>query len=461
MTAAVPFTSADVAALRADFLKLMKNVDRVQDYATALRFAEAVAAYRAYLEDLIFTRLIGGTAWDPTADHLRAIVDARLGFDRARDWRNAQLTTRVEDEIAYWHRALRTGTWDFVMDLRVPLERIDEHRLRWRNTPQANRPIDPEQLFAASFGKRAPQWATKLKRAAPKAWTTLNTFLAWAGDAATVEVRHEVLAEIEGFQLKIVGDSPDARASVQALRAALRYYRHRAETMLPVLLRRAIPFEAILDSRVGFTYAGRYVGGPGGPHIDLNAWIVANHTVEANAHVIAHEMGHHLWAIYLSDAAREFWARAISADRGEIDLRDLREVWRQVERRGVRDVPTLSDLEAHLLAIDPVLYLQVQAYTHGFGAGGARGESLFFGLDELDAVIASGRTTLSVPNNPITAYAEKNTEEAFCEALGRVITYGPRAVLPLVLTWLSAILPELRPSAGRALQGHDRARDHG
>ena len=456
--AATPFTSADVAALRADFLKLMKNVDRVQDYVTALRFAEAVAAYRVHLEDLLFTRLIGGTAWDPTADHLRQIIETRLDFDRARDWRDPAFTTRVTDTIAYWHRALREGIWDFIAELSVPLKRIEDHRHAWRNTSQADRSIDPEQLFAASFGKRAPQWATGLKRKAPKAWTALTTFLAWAGDAATVEPRHEVLTEIEGFQTLILGDPPEAGARVQIVRAALRYYRLRAETMLSVLLRRAIPFEIVLDSRAGLNYAGRYAGGPGGPHIELNAWIVENHSVEANAHVIAHEMGHHLWMTYLSDAAREFWAQAISADRGEIDLRDLQEVWRQVARRGTRDVPTLSDLEAHLLAIDPVLYLQVQAYTHGFG-GGARGKSLFFGLDELDAVIASGRTTLSVPNNPITAYAERNTEEAFCEALGRVITYGPRAALPLVRTWLMAILPELRLDAGRSLRGHDRVRD--
>jgi hypothetical protein len=46
-----------------------------------------------------------------------------------------------------------------------------------------------------------------------------------------------------------------------------------------------------------------------------------------------------------------------------------------------------------------------------------------------------------VPNSPITPYADKNPNEAFCEAFSFYTVFGPQAVLPVVRMWLRTILP--------------------
>ena len=49
-----------------------------------------------------------------------------------------------------------------------------------------------------------------------------------------------------------------------------------------------------------------------------------------------------------------------------------------------------------------------------------------------------------VPKSPITGYAGKNTEEAFCEAVGRLVAYGPLVIPETVRGWLRAVLPGIR-----------------
>jgi hypothetical protein len=48
---------------------------------------------------------------------------------------------------------------------------------------------------------------------------------------------------------------------------------------------------------------------------------------------------------------------------------------------------------------------------------------------------------VKVPAVPISAYAGKNSEEAFCEAVGILVSRGPRALHPKVRWVLSLMFP--------------------
>jgi hypothetical protein len=98
---------------------------------------------------------------------------------------------------------------------------------------------------------------------------------------------------------------------------------------------------------------------------------------------------------------------------------------------------------------DPILALQVE--TVGQGDKLQRKEDF---QDLLDR----GQTTLKVPKTPITGYANKNPEEAFCEAVGLLVTYGPRAVHEKIRHWLDVVLPGQVKLAQRVVRRYLEAR---
>jgi hypothetical protein len=55
-----------------------------------------------------------------------------------------------------------------------------------------------------------------------------------------------------------------------------------------------------------------------------------------------------------------------------------------------------------------------------------------------------GDPKVRVPGKPISGYAAKNTEEAFCEALGLLVGHGPRALLPEIRAALQILFPRLK-----------------
>jgi len=88
---------------------------------------------------------------------------------------------------------------------------------------------------------------------------------------------------------------------------------------------------------------------------------------------------------------------------------------------------------------DPIMYLQLgalldtHAYKHTFGS--------IMTMDDLKKYIDDGgETKIRVHTLPISAYAHKNSEEAFCEAVSLYTIYGSKAVLPKVEYILKEIL---------------------
>jgi hypothetical protein len=65
-------------------------------------------------------------------------------------------------------------------------------------------------------------------------------------------------------------------------------------------------------------------------------------------------------------------------------------------------------------------------------------------VDEIEKYIKDHDPVIRAPGNPISGYAAKNEEEAFCEALARLVAWGPRAVMPDIRAALKILFPKLR-----------------
>jgi hypothetical protein len=136
-------------------------------------------------------------------------------------------------------------------------------------------------------------------------------------------------------------------------------------------------------------------------------------------------MGHHLYKS-LDQSARAFWDAAIRQDYGPLDIQELLAKW-------PNNIRWSSDFVTMMAQHDPVLALQVDALA--FGKGGDRG------WEERSDFESANVQTVAVPQSPITGYANKNPEEAFCEAIGRYVGYGPMTVLPIIRGWLDIVIP--------------------
>jgi hypothetical protein len=435
-----PFGEENVDQLRAEFIQLMKNVERVKTYLDGDKLRTAIMTWREHFDSTVFKLLI---------PFLLGHISAKRGIEQSSLWRaeNKAIKDDIDGWVKHWEKKIREACYPLISDLSLPLDRPESarwtHQLSMSGSYWTAQGIDHKEAILAGimekFEKDSPKWLARVKRLATPAWKALREYFVWletqnvhgAATKVTVPVRESANLDIEKFKVRLVDYEDDRELHVTALaklRLALKLYRARAAKVFPWLLQHPIPFH--LETDCGFDWAGRYEYEG---HVKLCA-LGMNSPPEKGAHIIAHEMGHHVWNVYLSHEAADFWKTAIASDRGTLDLVALQKVWREQAPEG-----HLSDLEK-VLAGDSTLFLQVQTLTYGHGNFG---KSVFFSLEELDALIASGTTQYPVPNNPITAYAAKNPEEAFCEAFGMLVAYGPRVVAPIVKQWLAAILPAL------------------
>jgi hypothetical protein len=391
------FDAGTVKQLRADFLTLMKNAEKVKDYAQAEQFADAVRRFRAHLESVLYTGLVAA-------------------LEREGD--------------TYWPKKLRTDTWGLVSGLRAPLEQWGGANQRKYN-PTATR----EDYFAA-YMRDAKKWAEKLKREARTAWAGLEDYITRVAQDQRKVIKRptDERIQVEGIPVVLRGygmrnSETDADALVR-FREGLKTYVQRAKRVFPRLLKVQLPI--VLRFECGLEDSGEYVRGV----IEVCSNI---RDVRGLAHTIAHEMGHHLWRAVLSDADTAYWTAAIRADYGALDLRDLLAAWPASEKSALWFYDNVE-----LRKEDPIFYLQADAVLFP-----PSHDERFSERSDLEAEIqrrigAGEPLTVPVPTNPITVYATKNPEEAFCEAFGMLVGYGPRAVLPKVLSWLKAILPGIQ-----------------
>jgi hypothetical protein len=408
----VDFGPADVEKLRKDVLLLMKNVDRAETFEDAQKFREAVHTWTDWYQNHIYEELI---------PNLQYAV--RRWLTGSEEWSRSDYFQRQEDEwTKHWDKELRGPTWDLYLALReMPLEstRLLE---KYQHLP----PDDAKEVLLEKWRTAKKKWSEKVKRNARGAWNALTEFLDWLksrNDAVLQRnVKEVVQQRLEGFAVRIIGYEPDdwSQQSLSKFEEGLKVYRQRASQVMPLLLKGQLPIEFHLHCKMD--EGGVYLR----DHIKVCATLS---DPKRYAHTIAHEMGHHIWRTYVSKEMADFWDAAVKGDYKSLDLNDVLRVWHSGE--------TLYDLESRLQHSDPVLWLQLQTLTDGYDSN----QYKWYHREDVERYITERGPHITVPAHPITSYANKNREEAFCEVIGLLVGYGPRAVDPLVRSWLDIILP--------------------
>jgi len=379
-----------VEGLRKDFLTLLKNLPRVKDYKTAHELRAAFTVYRSNFKELVFDHFLN--------------QDLKYGENVP------------EGDARYIDQKIRSVAWDFSIELSVPIGWPDDYY--------------SEAARFSAFEKEFPAWKTRVQRKAQVFWKEMREVIEYFERSyqkpLMVKVPTVDKTVLEGFQLVMRGfDEGDSyhREALGVLKAGLSAYRQRATAVAPILLQKQLPveceFKSTLDKGGEYHHAG---------YIALYMSAFTSKGPKWCTHVMAHEMGHHLFRTVLSKGTQDFWNQTIKGDFGDLDLKDLLDKW-PGDAWAFNMIDKIGDS-------DPILALQVDAVSHD----GAYGERLQT-KEDFQKLYDSGTRVLQVPKHPITGYANKNPEEAFCEVLGLLVTNGPRTVHERVQWWLKVALP--------------------
>jgi predicted SprT family Zn-dependent metalloprotease len=278
-------------------------------------------------------------------------------------------------------------------------------------------------------------WIQKVRAAASSLDGTI-TFLGTLRKKKMTPMVHQLTSEqrtIEGFDVKLTeynAENPAHDEALQVVREALKRYRQRAQQVIPLLLKLTLPFFVDFSITPSLTgVAGTYADS----HINLNPFGSGSNP-NTLSKTIAHEMAHHVYFAWMTEPQRSFWQKALATDWTEIDLVDVLGEW---DRRAEYWASFMTDL----MRTEPILYLQLSgALEHSKTMPKELRDDEGWSRENLRRYLdRGGKRKVRVPATPITAYATANASEAFAEALGSLVAYGPRAVMPLVREWLNFI----------------------
>ena len=410
----VPLTKEMVQDLRKDFLLLVSNSKRLKDYDQARAWKEALLRWREYLENIF--------------KQIREDLEGRI---RAEKY--APREKRVSVPHAEYYLKHMSPIWDFAFEVGS----IDIPAFEYVN--KYTGAGESRESALESIQEKVRKWDQRVRRKSQAAWKWLDGFVEWTlqggfygggEEAVDVNLQEVEIVRLEGFAVQMVGYESTDTNHVEALgrfKAGLAHYRKRAAQVYPWLLRYQLPFVADFsehDMSAAATYDR--------DHISLTIWGLMSENPAKSAAVLAHEMGHHIWHTALSDEIQGRW-RELS--RTQIDL-DLREVLKKMHP----DESTY-EFERRIQGEDPILTLQLETLMH---------DPRYRGLDLLTIesiqkyLEGGGDPILQVAASPITGYAAKNQEEAFCETLGLLVGYGPHALLPEVRGLLHVLIPGVK-----------------
>ena len=359
--------------LRKDFLALARNIPRVEDDKDLEKLRNAFRVFRTRFNRIFF-----------------------------EEWLNDSFKYEDINHKDYYERELRSTGWNFYLELSFPGRFWDERK----------------------------KWENRLKAKARPLWKTLFDFVRdQEGQSHDIKVTDVHQMTLEGFKVRLIGDPHQDMTSADRFsrfKEALKIFRKRA-AVFPPLLRMMLPLNLVVNGGldVGGLYKKRF--------IEINLMGFTDKNPARFAQVIAHEMGHHIFRVYLSQADRAFWDETV---RGNYTTMTPAEIEKALSLWP--DGAWLYQMPDKLKDVDPKLAIQLSLIGWGHG-----GKSEFQTKEEFQAVVDRGES-IPVPKNPITGYAGKNSEEAFCEAFGMLVGFGPRTVDPLVRSWLRMILPNLK-----------------
>jgi hypothetical protein len=400
-----------VEGLRKDFLTLMKNLPRVKDYKDALKLNTAFNVYRTNFDDLFFEIFLNERVKYYFADY---------GLS--------------EGESKYIDKRLRKTGWDFSSELSgYPISRADNY---WS-----------EEARFRQYESALPRWEASMRRKAQAFWKDMKEIVEWVTrlkpEGFKVKTPEVDKVELEGFKTTLRGYDPEDskwhQEALDLLKVGLRNYRKNAASRLPWMLKHQLPL--IIEFKTALDKGGEY--NHNGTITVYASSFIGKKQAGWVTHVLAHEMGHHMYKL-LDGEAQVFWRTAIRGDYGDLDLQELVDNW--PGDAWAFQFPEVIGKE------NPVLALQVDSLAQSSNRKDLQKK------EEFQKLLDEGVKTLQVPKTPITGYANKNPEESFCEAVGLLVSYGPRAVHEKIRSWLNIVIPGEIKLASEGTPMHKLAR---
>lgn len=404
-------TPALIAKLRKDFLVLMGNVSRVDTAEKLTTFRLGVKTFSDLLERIMIT----------ANEYLVDVAQlAELKFDNALASDARYLADHMSD------------AWKLHEELIVPGPSL-ESLVRDAAGNSYHLGMVNER-YLSRFTSKAKKWDSAVRRVAPKAWkwlesaaTTVAKGAAYGGRGALkIDRGIGTLREMAGFKVRLDGfvGSDFEVEGVQKFERGLQLFRQLASARFPALLRNTTPFVLV--------FSGDPSGGKNAAGWTAQAIFVSSAGMHKDAkgiaHLMAHELGHGIYQNYLSGEAQNAWFSFI---RGNTDPIDLRQVLKDIGDDGWIHEP-------NVYKSDPIRWLQVRGLGQDKRYRFERGEDIRRWIE------GGGDPVVQVTRHQVTAYANTNPEEAFCEALGMLVAYGPKTVLPEVRQMLGLLLPQLK-----------------
>lgn len=389
-----------IRRLRQDFLGLMSRSKSLSSYIEIQRFSEDSKAFSVFLE-----RLSKG---------VERLVHQSLRDKIMGDGWVPAYSDLLAKEVRSWKEKLAASFWSLSVSLSNPPFNSAESRLRdWGGL--RDRPFVISEI-ESKWSKEFPSWERRVRDKSRALWSSLSDYVAHVGSYATVRIPVTRTERVEGARVVFSNVSPD-HPQLQSFREGLALFRERSKITLPWLWGHLLPI--VLDGWGDIDCGGEYLGK------SIRVCLVSGDP-RTYAHIVAHEMGHHLYA-HLSSEAQNHWYHTVTGDYGDLDLRDLLAHWPKGKH-------LLSVVES-LAPVDSILSLQ---------ADGLLWSMKWDTREDAEAYVAEHGPHIRVPSTPITGYATKNPEESFCEALGRLVAYGPKSVHPKVVSWFLGVVPNLR-----------------
>ena len=327
-----------------------------------------------------------------------------------------KMAPRIEDKSA--NKKFREVTWDFYISLGVPFWEPDEYH-------------NKESRYR-SWATDKTKWLNSVKRKARATWKVINEYFLELKESKEVDWKEPHQQSIEGFNV-ILEEEP---ANYTALKEGLKIAYESLNKVFPKALKRK---PTLIFVRGGLDESGSYERYERKFIINLNVFNKYIKSPKQGARVIVHEIAHDIFQEYLSDNDTRYWFSAIRSDYGTLSLSELIDNW--PDDMANRSLYWLGE---HLIDKDPTLALKIQTLTMW------REIDIRNRQDAKDA-LKKENTEYHIPKSPITWYANKNSEEAFCEAFSMYAVFGKRAVLPVVRMWLNTILPEANIVTGKII----------
>lgn len=399
---AIKFEAAEIEKLRKSFLQLMRAVESVADIKDAKMVREAVITWSNNFEHTIYKEIVPAIPQSVDNKELAKV----------------------------WDSDIRSDCWKLYIEMSSGASLFDPFSEKYHYLDKDAQ----QQAILQDFLKNRKTWLNRVRIAARTAWKTLDSYIKSVGTPTRVTIP-KLQEDVHGFSVTWIGDFERPKAQVFA--QALKVYQERASKVLPLLLRRKLPMMAWFKPAAGdrIDEGGSYEHGPDRTIKISLFWYSKSTDVNQLVLVIAHEHGHHVYSTHLSDADQKYWSAAITGSYGDLKLSEIVKKW--PDSAASRGFYSLADATHES---DPIFSIQV-----GVLAGGHGGRAIvdFRSREDAEQELAKGDQTYHVPKYPISAYASKNSEESFCEAVGHLVAYGPRGIHPQVAVWLTNILPEI------------------